>query len=496
MDRKIKVLMLGWEYPPVVAGGLGPAFYGLSQALAKKVDLLVVVPRSSANLKADGIELIGLNNLEISQQTIEEEISAFEKEIEQYPQLPKIHTVDTDLPAPYPDSRKLHRQAQAEAAQIDVSTFLPKKKRIRRKVFGLLTEDNDPYGPALMQKVALYTELVCKLVKDWEFDVIHAHDWVTFPAAVKIKELTGKPLVTHIHSLETDRSGIEARNQVFEIEQKAMQASDVVLPVSDYTRSEIQSHYQTETPIVVVPNGKEAAMSLHQPEPVQETSVSEASQPQSIPETPQPVSDTIQSTSDTPSTPTETTHQGISRILKELPKGKVITFLGRLTWQKNPQTFLRAAAILCKKISDLRFVIAGSGELMRPLMQEAKSLRISQHVVFTGFITRQQVKELISVSEIFFLPSVSEPFGLSALEAAQNGLPVVISRQSGIGGYLPGTLKADFWDAPKFAELLYGLLRYPAIRRDSIKINELPMSQLDWDCAAELILKNYEQLLS
>ncbi len=475
--------MLGWEYPPLMTGGLGPAFFGLSEALSKKVDLLVVVPKSEQNFKANGIELLGLNHLELSKQTIEEEMLTFESELAFSPELPyEVHYLNVEL-NPYQSDKSVLRKVQASRNRMDISSYLPKKRLVKRKRYGLLTDDEQLYGPSVMQKVALYTELVCLAAKDWDFDLIHAHDWVTFPAAVKLKELTGKPLLTHIHSLETDRSGQAARNKVFEIEQKAMHAADMVLPVSQYTLTEIEAHYQVPTPMVAIPNGMEKAMQ-----------VSEQDTPQQSSSTQNPDTATPQEPS-TVLPKDEDGGKGVARLFKSLPKGKIITFLGRLTHQKNPHTFLKTAAILTKKLDNVHFVISGSGELLRPLMQEAKSLGIIRHITFTGYLSRSQVKELIAVSDIFFLPSVSEPFGLAALEAVQNGVPVVISRQSGLGQYLSGTLKADYWDAPRFAEYLFGLLHYPAIRQDANRVNGLKINDLTWDKAAEIILENYEKLL-
>jgi glycosyltransferase involved in cell wall biosynthesis len=465
-----------------MSGGLGPAFYGISEALSKKVDLLVVIPKAHARFKSDGLELLGLNHLELSQEIIEEEVLAFEKELSFTPNLSyPVEYLNVEL-NPYQSDKTTLRKQQANQNRLDISEFLPKKKLVRRKRYGLLTDDPELYGPSIMQKVALFTELVSLMAHKWEFDLIHAHDWVTFPAAVKLKEITGKPLLTHIHSLETDRSGYHARNKVYEIELKAMNASDVVFPVSEYTRTQIQTHYSVLSQTVPIPNGVENNMQVSDlPSQISQTNPEPTANERSPIEQQPPAS--------------EDGSKGVARIFKELPKGKVVTFLGRLTYQKNPHTFLKTAEILTKRMLDVHFVIAGSGELLRPLIQEAKSLGIIKNITFTGYISRAQVKELISISDAFFLPSVSEPFGLSALEAVQNGLPVVISRQSGVGQYLSGTLKADYWDAPRFAEYLFGLLSYPAVRRDTVQINQSQITNLDWDKAADLILENYEKLL-
>jgi len=222
---RTKVLMLGWEFPPVLTGGLGTACYGLVKALSKYADVQLIVPQADRNQTIDNVKIKGLNYYGV---TGEQSIEVPEVPLEEFA---KVKKVPAEFSNPYPVGIGFAKEAKA----------LVSPEAIRA-----LYSSNEPYGPNIMQKVATYAEVVSRMALEMDFDVIHAHDWITYPAAVKIKEMTGKPLVVHVHSLETDRVGEKAKgdwNKVFEVEYKGMIKADRVIPVSRYTQDCAMEHY-------------------------------------------------------------------------------------------------------------------------------------------------------------------------------------------------------------------------------------------------------------
>jgi glycosyltransferase involved in cell wall biosynthesis len=298
-----------------------------------------------------------------------------------------------------------------------------------------------------MQKVATYAEVVSRMALDLDFDVIHAHDWITFPAAVKIKEMTGKPLVIHIHSLETDRVGPMARgewNKVFEVEAKGMQKADRIIPVSQYTQQcAVENYGIAEEKFYPVHNAIDEAETFRMPNNSGE---------------------------------------------------KLVLFLGRVTFQKGPEFMVETAWKLLQVYPNVMFFVAGVGDMMEVLKQKVLERRIDHKFVFAGFLSKTNVKKVLARADVYFMPSVSEPFGLSALEAAQFDVPCVISRQSGVREVLPNALNADFWDTDRFANYIYGLLNYEGIRQDMISKTKQDLAQLSWDDAARDVMEVYDSL--
>ncbi len=462
MKEKLKILMLGWEFPPILTGGLGIACFGLSKALSKYVELTVIVPQSDAHFPAEGFNLIGLNHFPYPSPMASPE----EKVPYDYANFATLHKINIAL-NPYPvytsdpsysiqetqiepnvpskfSSSNLELTSPQEFHEMEI--MLDSTPGLKASEAYALFQDKDIYGPNIMRKVAAYTEIVCQLSQNLDFDLIHAHDWITFAAALKIKEQSGKPLVVHIHSLETDRVNTDARNEVYFLEKYAMEQADRVVPVSDFTKKNIIQYYGIASEkITTVHNGVESVQKFKQQ--------------------------------------------------KENPKEQWVVFLGRVTRQKGPFMILETALKLIKRMPTVRFYVAGLGDQLGHLKYLVDRSGVSSYFVFTGFISKKEVGELLSRADVYFMPSISEPFGLSALEAAQFEVPCIISKQSGVSELMPNALKADFWDTDKFSDLLHGVLNFEGIRETLVSLTRKDLEKINWERSAITVFeKVYQEL--
>jgi glycogen(starch) synthase len=421
LKRKLKVLKLGWEFPPMLTGGLGPACYGLSKALSQHVDLTIILPRSDINFKLDEANIIGLNHLTYDE--IKEELRTHD-----YKKFAVVETVYSPVDS-YPIDVK-----------VNLEEFAVSQEEAQK-----LFADTDSYGPNIMRKVAAYTDMVLKLAEQHDFDIIHAHDWITFPAALKLKQRSRKPLIVHIHSLESDRVHPGARNMVYDIELEAMQKADIVIPVSNFTKENIVKYYGI------------------------------------YPDKIQPVHNGVDTTANYKT--------------KKDNNEKWVLFLGRVTRQKGPEFLFETAAKLIRKMDNVRFYIAGIGDRLLELKHKTEMSGLQDKIIFTGHINKTQVHDLLSKVDAYFMPSISEPFGLSALEAAQFNIPCVISKQSGVAEVLPNALKADYWDTGKMANYLYGVLNYNGLKETVVEQTKKDMHHVSWEKAAQEVLQSYETLM-
>ncbi|MFN3404003.1 MAG: glycosyltransferase [Cytophagaceae bacterium] len=423
--RKPRVLMLGWEFPPIINGGLGVACLGLCKAMSKYVDLTMIIPKSDPNFIVSNVELIGLNNVEI-------EGLKKVKSSRMYKEFAKVHTVDANI-FPYESSDSDFDVIKGKSIDFQIDSGV--------NIFQL----GDLYGDDVIGKVIEYAKYAARLAADKEFDIIHCHDWMTFLAGIEIKNLSGKPLVLHVHSLDYDRGGPDSRGWIYDIEKWAMQYADIVIPVSRYTGSIAQHHYEIDPgKILPVHNGADPVHVFH----------------------------------DT----------------KDFPE-KLILFLGRVTGQKGPQYFLDIATKVIEHVPNVRFVMAGTGDKLRNLIESGAYKQIGNKLHFTGFLNKEKVHKLLSIADVYVMPSVSEPFGLSALEAAQFGIPCVISKQSGVSEVLFGALKADFWDVDKMSGHIISLLQNESLRESVIKDAFRDLESLTWEKAAEKVADIYKRLL-
>jgi glycosyltransferase involved in cell wall biosynthesis len=305
------------------------------------------------------------------------------------------------------------------------------------------------YGGDLFGDAQRYAGLVAALGVHERFDVIHAHDWLTYPAGLALRALTGKPLVCHIHATEFDRAGEHVNRQVYDIERAGLNGADRVIAVSRLTKSIVHRRYGVpENRIDVVYNG------------VDQDSV----QPK----------------------------QGAAIERDE----KIVLFLGRITMQKGPEYFIRAAKRVLEKEEKVKFVVAGSGDMAVRMIEEAADLGIGHKVLFTGFLRGRDVDRVFRMADCYVMPSVSEPFGIAPLEAMRNDVPVIVSRQSGVSEVLTHCLKVDFWDTDDMANKIVAVLRYPPLSQTLREHGRFELRGLDWRGAAEKTVKSYARAIA
>jgi len=417
-----RILMLGWEFPPVHAGGLGIACYGLAKATRNFIDVTLVLPKSDPRMGLEGVRIFGLNELPENFTITDPELNRLNggmPELEYY-----------QLSAAACDSVRRGYQAQSS---------------LGRTSFKELFSDSEVYGSRLLAKVSAYAEALVEAFAEEEFDLIHAHDWMTYLAGVRLKKKTGKPLLIHVHALETDRAGRDARNTMYYIERFGMQMCDRIIAVSEYTRQNIVNLYN------ILPEKVEAIHNGIDP-------------------------------------------QQVFRAEHHVPE-KIVAFVGRLTHQKGPYHLLETAEKVIRRYPNVRFVIAGTGEKMKEVIDWTAFKGLSRHFLFTGFVAREKVEQLLAVADVYFMPSVSEPFGLSALEAAQFNVPCVISKQSGVAEMLKHALQADYWDTDTFADQIVRLLSDEAYHQEVLEQMQVDLQHISWDDAATRVIKEYRKFL-
>lgn len=427
----MKVLMFGWEFPPHITGGLGTASYGLTKGLVKHdLDIIFVVPKAYGDEDQRAVRLVNGSDIPVNYRN---------KEIQEFVQKLTYLEIGSNI-MPYVDPEDFEKLYESEAKVLKENEHL---------ILGEKYNFSGKYGKNLMEEVARYALVGASIAQMYDFDIIHAHDWLTYSAGIAAKEISGKPLVVHMHATEIDRSG-EGRvnSQVYELEQKGMEAADLVIPVSNLTRNTVINKYGIDP---------QKTITVHNAiEPVEKDDLE----------------------------------------VKKTVKEKVVTFLGRLTFQKGPEYFVEAAKKILEKDDNVRFVMAGTGDMMNQLIRRVAELKIADKFHFTGFLKGDEVDRMFMLSDVFVMPSVSEPFGLVPLEAMRSNVPVVISKQSGVAEVLKHALKVDFWDVDGLADAIYGLLHYKSLSDMFIREGKEEVENLKWEHAAEKIKELYSQVLT
>lgn len=429
----MRVLMFGWEFPPHIAGGLGTACYGIVKGLAHNgVQTMFVMPSASGDEDRSAADIINASEIPV-------DVSSTMNVDDFLDKVQFVH-IGTNM-VPYLDPAEFHSLVEED-----------RKRQVRDFSihYGQTYKFSGKYGSNLMEEVARYAMVggTIAMTHKGEFDVIHAHDWLTYMAGVAAKRLSGKPLVVHVHATSFDRSSdnnIDTR--VYDIEKRGMEAADRVITVSDLTRNIVITKYGIDpSKVVTVHNAVDFS--------------------------------------------------GRSEIQVERGvKEKVVTFLGRITFQKGPEYFIEAAAKILKKCKNVRFVMAGSGDMMNRSIRQVARLGISDRFHFTGFLRGAEVQKMFALSDVYVMPSVSEPFGISPLEAMRSGVPSVISRQSGAAEVLKYAFKVDFWDVDAMADEIYALLQYPALADFASKYGYDEVNTLKWNNAAAKIKSVYESVI-
>ena len=443
--KKPKVLMLGWEFPPLINGGLGIACYGIAKALSKVSDLTVVLPKSSSDTFLENVNILGLNEIDV-EGTISYQ-NHYSDAVKKYEAFAKVYSVQMkEGMTPYRDANKsgIGFGNDAWSTQQDILNNWSDDQSVHVKL-GKFAMGKEMYGDDIQQKVMEFADYVAALASNLEFDVIHAHDWMTMLAGVKLKYQSGKPLVIHAHALSYDRAGPESRGWNYDIEKYGLENADAIIPVSFYTGRIIESHYGIDaSKIYPVHNGIE---------------------------------------------PVETFKQE-----KTFPE-KLVLFLGRVTSQKGPEFFLEVASKVIAEDDNVRFVMAGSGDQLKRIIETGAFRNVGNKFHFTGFLNREKVNQLLAMADVYCMPSVSEPFGLSAVEAAQFGIPAVISKQSGAGECMTHALKADFWDIDLMAKHISNLLANDKLRNYVIEKTFEDIRSVTWDNTAIGILTTYQKVM-
>ena len=428
----MKVLMFGWEFPPHISGGLGTACYGLTRGMASIPDLKVkfVVPKAFGDEDKSKVEaIIGANNISVLNRKLR---------TTHYSQLLDYIEVDSKL-VPYVDPEDYYRLRSLNVGE--TFRFFQTDEEGKFHFTG-------KYGTTLLEEIRNYAIIANMIAQENDFDVIHAHDWLCYPAGMAAKEATGKPLVVHVHATDFDRSGGSVNPIVYDIERRGMEAADKVITVSNLTRNIVIEKYGIPADKVV----------------------------------------TVYNAVDPLKTENITYN----------PKGindKIITFLGRITMQKGPEYFIEAANKVLQRMDNVRFVMAGSGDMMEKMIRRAASLKITDRFHFTGFLRGQDVYSMLHMSDLYVMPSVSEPFGISPLEAMQSNVPVLISHQSGVAEILTYAIKTDFWDIDAMADAMYGVLSYPSLSSFFAKHGKEEVDSLKWENSANKIKSIYDELV-
>lgn len=442
--------MLGWEFPPLINGGLGIACLGLGRAMAQRVELSFILPKVDPTFLVDQLELIGLNHLDdrsVDRERVEKSLADvanvkwIEGEVASKLLPYQLEEVERAASRKELEVRKeeLTKKAQAGEKVIDCLQAVGLDERLA------MFRDDTLYGEDVGERVWAYAQVAASLAEDMDFDVVHAHDWMTFVAGMEIKKRTGKPLALHVHSLNYDRGGPDARGWIYDIEKSAMEAADLVIPVSQYTGTICTGHYGIDPAKVhFVHNGADPVKTYRSESPF---------------------------------------------------KDGLVLFLGRLTGQKGPRFFLEIAAKVLEKNPGVSFVMAGTGERMRELIEYGAFKDVGDRLHFTGFLNKEKVNKLLSMTDVYCMPSVSEPFGLSAIEAAQYGIPAVISKQSGVAEVMTHARKADFWDVNMMAEHINELLTDPEAREEAVAYSLEDQKNCTWEAASERIIELYREQL-
>jgi glycosyltransferase involved in cell wall biosynthesis len=455
--------MLGWEFPPHISGGLGTACKGLTEGLASQgVEILFVVPRLYGDEDPTKARLIGCADVVPSAPAAAQapapdaatgpaprspaprsaarralEVVAVASPLAPY-QTPEAYRESASPPREEPRPLGL-LAGQTRAVARLLGEMLPGERRAQRF--------SGQYGSDLMSEVARYAHVVADLARGERFDVVHAHDWLTFPAGLCAAEASGRPLVAHVHACEYDRSGEHPNREIREIERLGLAGADRVIAVSHYTASILAARYGVdERKLRVVHNA-----TLHRP---------------------------------------RTRGKGRKAIDE-----RIVLFLGRVTFQKGPDYFLEMARRVVDVVPQVKFVIAGTGDMLAPLIERAAAMGLARHVHFTGFLHGAAVERMYSMADVYVMPSVSEPFGIAALEALALDVPVILSRQSGVAEVLPHMLKSDFWDVEDLASKLIALLRHPSLRESVVRAGRAELDRIQWTQRGALVRQIYEELV-
>ena len=418
----MKALMFGWEFPPHILGGLGTASYGLTRGMSVQSDMEItfMLPKPWGDEDQSFLKIIPANKVPICWR---EPDWAYLNEV-------------------------LGGQMSPEHYYHLRDCICEDNNHIGVNGIGSV-EFSGRYPDNLQEEIRNYDAVAGVVCRSMDFDIIHSHDWLTYPAGIHAKYVSGKPLVIHVHATDFDRSRGNVNPVVYNIEKAGMDHADHIITVSNLTRDTVIHRYGIN--------------------PAKVTTVHNAVEPLS---------------------------QDILNIERKTAlKDKVVTFLGRITMQKGPEYFVEAAYRVLQRTQNVRFVMAGSGDMMEKMIRLVAQRNISDKFHFTGFLRGREVYEMLKSSDVYIMPSVSEPFGISPLEAMQVGVPTVVSKQSGCAEILSHVIKTDYWDIDAMADAIYSIITYPAMY-ESLKIEgKKEVDEIKWEYAAQKVRNVYNKVL-
>jgi glycosyltransferase involved in cell wall biosynthesis len=480
-----KVLMLGWEFPPFISGGLGTACYGLTKALDRRGDeVTFVLPKHVQATYASHVDLISPGSVPVHPslpppaavtQPRNAEAAASTvipvETLERVRQaLTRVTTLGLPITAPAPYSSSLPPavlRLALESAAMRRVLKLPETldPQVRSALMAeLAVQDSVPesggrgaeqfharssdYGGDLLAEAERYARFCVAATRGMAFDVIHAHDWLTYPAGLAVARMTGKPLVVHVHSTEFDRSGEHVNQPIYNIERRGMHGAVRVITVSMLTRNLCVNRYGVNPDkIDVVYNGVDLDPRAAGVEPIRQGE-------------------------------------------------KVVLYFGRITMQKGPEYFIAAAKRVLDVMDGVKFVVAGNGDQAQRMIEMAAAMGIGNKVLFTGFLRGKDIQKVFSIADLYVMPSVSEPFGIAPLEAMGHKVPVIISRTSGVGEILTNVLKCDFWDVDDMANKIVAVLRHPPLQRTLRDSGYFEVRGITWDGAAAKVSAVYDRAMA
>ena len=417
----MKALMFGWEFPPHILGGLGTASYGLTKGMWEcgDMDITFVIPKPFGDEDKSFAKIIGASQVPVAWR---------------------------DVNRDYVESR-IGKLMNPDLYFHLRNNIYADFNYMRTNDLGCI-EFSGRYPDNLLEEINNYSIMAGVIARTEQFDIIHSHDWLTYPAGIHAKQVTGKPLVIHVHATDYDRSRGNVNPTVFAIERDGMINADHIITVSNLTRQTVIEKYGIDQAKVT------------------------------------------------------TVHNAVVPLSDELlnvqvtkPKEKIVTFLGRITMQKGPEYFVEAAAKVLKLCHNVRFVMAGSGDMMDKMILLAAERGIADRFHFPGFQKGKQVYEMLKASDVYIMPSVSEPFGISPLEAMQMGVPSIISKQSGCAEILSNVIKTDYWDIDAMADAIYSIITYPSMYQHLREEGLDEVAQITWDKAGAKVIKIYKQVL-
>ena len=482
----MRVLMLGWEFPPFIAGGLGTACHGLTKALDKLGhEVLFVLPKAVGDT-ASHVRLLGPDKVApiapaatggatgasgpnaITRSTRPTGESLDDASIPGSP-AGFSRTTFVEVPAGFSSPYGAYGPGGAPPNEGLAEEFLEASGGAeglaaiwegRASPFqaqasagggaaGPVGEiggggESGTYGKDLYGDSQRYARLVVALARNERFDVIHANDWLTFPAGLALRAVSGKPLIAQVHATEFDRSGDSVNQGVYDIERAGMHGADRVVAVSQLTKNICVNRYGVDaSKIDVVYNGVE--------------------------------------------------REGVSPVAgaKIEKNDRIVLFLGRITMQKGPEYFIAAAKRVLERMDNVKFLVAGSGDMALRMIEYAAALGIGHKVMFTGFLRGKDVERVFEMADCYVMPSVSEPFGIAALEAMRHDTPVIMSKQTGAAEVVTHALKVDFWDTEEMASKIVSVIKYPALSETLREHGEYELRRLTWDGAAERVTQSY-----